>query len=59
MWVAALIIAECIGVVPAQDLEHLLATAQMDLGDTTRTRFPVGDHGLPIDVQVVVGIRPA
>src|SRR6266508_839299 len=56
MRVTALVIAEGIGVVPAEHLERLFPLAQMHFGDTARTRFTVGDHGLPIGMQVVMGI---
>ena len=53
---AALVIAKRIGVVATENFERLPSIAQIYFGDATRTRFAVGDHGLPIWVQVVVSI---
>ena len=56
---AALIIAKRIGIMPAEEIEHLPSIPQMDFGDAARPRFPVGDHALPIGMQVVMGVGPA
>src|SRR5688572_31160910 len=61
MWVAALIIAECIGVMPAKHLKHLAPVAQVHFGDATRTRLTIGDHCLSVGIamQVVVCVGSA
>src|ERR1041385_6050986 len=59
MRVAALIIAKCVRVMPAQHFEHLLPLSQVDFRDAARARLPVRDHGLPIRVQVVMSIGAA
>ena len=56
---AALVVAERIGIMSAEGLKHLLSITQMYLGDATRTRLAVGDHGVSIGVQVVMGVGPA
>ena len=58
MRVAALIVTECIGVMPAKDFEFLAPIDQMDFGDAARARFPIGDHGLPVRMKVVMGVCP-